>query len=197
MMETRLGRIRGYDPTAEQAFSRQQPGVNPIALELDRLAQLRGLPRHDLEPRNAQGQTQGEERDQLQERDDAFNAAVNGGFEKWLEAPPDDADPKARMTPEERRQYALDAYNNMTPGEQALFDRLDRRQEEQSIAVGNFADTRPGFRTEGDNIFGDDVSPEDEETMNRMMDKRDRTIQRLGRLQDRAHGRTGVPQGGQ
>jgi len=57
----------------ERAFTRRQPGVNPIALELDRLAEQQALlslstPRRiggppPSEPRNARGQTQGEERD--------------------------------------------------------------------------------------------------------------------------------------
>src|SRR5262249_61148413 len=63
----------------ERAFTRRQAGVNPIALELERLAEQQalrtlGTPRAPLnspipsaddadEPRNALGQTQGEERD--------------------------------------------------------------------------------------------------------------------------------------
>lgn len=53
----------------ERAFTRRQPGVNPIASELDRLAEQQALQTLGrggpavVEPRNAQGQTQGEERD--------------------------------------------------------------------------------------------------------------------------------------
>ena len=60
----------------ERAFTRRQEGVNPIALELERLAEQRALrtlgtrppppssiPPEAPEPRNALGQTQGEERD--------------------------------------------------------------------------------------------------------------------------------------
>jgi hypothetical protein len=51
----RLGDLQDYDP--ERAFTRRAPGVNPIALELDRLAALRHIPtRTALQPEDARAQ---------------------------------------------------------------------------------------------------------------------------------------------
>jgi len=203
---TRLGQLRGYDPHAEQAFTRRAPGVNPIALELQRLAELRGLRRSGTmrateeyepppfteeelareqmveEPRNARGQTQGEERDE-----DAARQAYHNPVDKMMDY----------LEAGRGGDYYYEARERMSPVEQGRFDRLDQRVEDISNAIGDYIRSHPGAfqyqESEGEGDFSDtpNTTQADRDAMTRFFNRRNRLIDIVGRLQRRAHGRGG------
>jgi len=212
-VETRLGRIRGYDPTAEQAFTRREPGQNPIGLELNRLAALRGLPTTetrspyrlppDQEKALDDALAQWADDEQARRDTETQREMATGRRGDLAQNLPNEAymlDMQHQgafgMDPMDEYQartaqgdYFNEAYDRMSPSEQDRFTRLDHRVGDLSEQITDYARTHPGFHIDENGISGDDVSPEDQATMDRLMHQRERVINRLGHLQDRAHNR--------
>jgi len=207
--ETRLGRLRGYDPAAEQAFTRRAAGANPIALELDRLATLKGLP---AQTKTGQGMAAEDAAySDLADQEVAKNAEIERDYkgdqaqnlpnEAYMHdmPPPDPNDPNRDHMNDYidamNRGYTADAYSKMDEVERATADRLDQRVDDMSDTIGQFARNHPGTfildPDDGSIIFTQHPDPAEQAAMDELMRRRNRVIDHLSRLGDRAYTRGG------